>query len=175
MPIVASGGLPAERAGPLPLWRHAQGVGTLPGAMRSGRRRIPWLLVRVAIYLAAIVVLLLLRGQVDWKHLRRGLTTPPASDGILALAGWEAAPELLASVVDLHRKDYPALQVEVQHGGSAQALEALANGRADVAIVSRPPLAQEQALFTKVRGDTAEWTPFALGALVVLRSADAQW
>lgn len=141
--------------------------------MPEGRRRIPWLLVRVAIYLAAILVLLLLRGQVDWKHMRQRLSSPPVSDGVLALAGRTVAPELLDCVLDLHRRDYPQLKLDLQEGGSAQALEALANRRAEVAVSSRRPLAHEQALFAKGRGDTAEWSPFAVCALVVLRSAQA--
>jgi ABC-type phosphate transport system substrate-binding protein len=141
--------------------------------MPGERRRIPWLLVRVAIYLAAILVLLLLRGQVDWKRMRQRLSNPPVSDGVLTLAGRDVAPELLHSVVDLHRRDYPQLQVDLQAGGSTVALEALLNRRVEVAVSSRPPLRHEQALFAQGRGDTAEWSPFAVSALVLLQSVQA--
>jgi len=49
----------------------------------------------------------------------------------------------------------------------------VANRRADLAFLSRPPAPDEQARIRDARGDTALWYPVALGAVEVLRNPGA--
>ncbi len=133
---------------------------------RSGNAR---LLVRIAIYLLVIAVIFLLRGGLDWRYLLRQMGGAADADTTLTLAGGDLAPELLQRVIDHYRRDYPRIDIQIQGGGSSHALEALVNGRADVAFLNRQPSPQEQELFLTVVGDTVLWYPIALGSIVLLR------
>jgi len=129
--------------------------------------------VRVAIYVTALVLFIALRGRVDWGQLARNVSTAPhAADSTLTLAGADAAPLLVDTMVRRYTDDYPSLSIARMPGTTAQALEDLLRRRADVAFLSRPPSAADQQAFRKATGDTAVWYPVALGALLVVGAPD---
>ncbi len=133
-------------------------------------------LIRVAVYLGVIAVLYVWRGAPDLRRVAREMAGGGSPDTTLTLAGAELAPGLVARLVENYRRDYPRLAVTVEGGGTARALEALANGRADAAFLSRPPTAAEQALFRAATGDTALYYAIALGGilLAVASAADVE-
>lgn len=132
-------------------------------------RRRTWFYVRVAIYLAVVAALLLSRGEVSWRRLFSGLKTDaPAT---LTIGGRSLAPQLIDRLVLQYRQDYPQLEIRIAAGGTNQALEAVANGLADVAFLSRPPTAAEQRTLLQVRNDTLLVEPVAVGAIEVLAGA----
>jgi len=137
---------------------------------RSGNVR---LLVRVAIYLLVITVIFIVRGGFDWRHLLQQVGSTANADTTLTLAGGDLAPELLQRVIAHYQRDYPRIDIQIQGGGSSHALEALVNGRADVAFLNRQPSTQEQELFQVVDGDAILWYPIALGSIILLRSESA--
>jgi len=135
------------------------------------RARIFGLHGRVAIYTLIIILLLVIRGGIDWQEVKERLAPSPPAVTSLSLAGLDLAPQLIPRLVARYRQDYPDLAIEFQGGGTAHALEALVNRRADVAFLCRPPTAEEQRVFFAADGDTALWFPVALGGIAVLRGA----
>jgi len=133
---------------------------------RSGNTR---LLVRVAIYLVVVAVLYHVRGGVDWRHFMHRIPGFATADSTFILAGSDLAPELVRHLKAHYRRDYPELDIRIQDGGSSHALEALVNGRADVAFLNRQPSPREQELFRSVDGDTALWYPIALGGILLIQ------
>ena len=137
--------------------------------MGKWRARIFGLHGRVAIYVLVIILLLIIRGGIDWRGVKERLSPSPPEITSLSLAGFDLAPQLIPRLVARYRQDYPDLAIDFQSGGTAHALEALVNRRADVAFLWRPPLPEEQRAFLAAAGDTALWFPIALGGIAVLR------
>lgn len=137
------------------------------------QRRRTWFLIRLAIYVAVIAVLYAVRGTPDWQAIRQFATGRTAVDSLLTIAGADLAPWLVEPLVEHYRRDYPALAVRMNPGGTYQALEDLMNRRADVAFLYRPPTAAEQALLRQIDGDTAVVVPVAIGAVTLISSARA--
>lgn len=130
-------------------------------------RRRTWFLVRLAIYIAVIATLALVRGGVGWRRIAGALSTDHGHPA-LVIAGRDLAPELVDVLVSKYRLDYPDLEVTVRGGGTNQALQDLINGRADVALLYRMPGEDERRLFRAADGDTAIVVPVALGGIALL-------
>jgi len=135
------------------------------------QRRRTWFLIRLAIYVAVVAVLYAVRGAPDWQAIRQFATGRTAGDSLLTIAGADLAPWLVEPLVEHYRRDYPALAVRMNPGGTNQALEDLMNRRADVAFLYRPPTAAEQAQLRQIDGDTAVVVPVAIGAVTLISSA----
>lgn len=132
-----------------------------------------WLKARVTVYIGIVAILLLSRvGGCSFPRLGFPRTGAAGPAQALLISGGDLAPALIARLVSNYRRDYPKLAVEVRPGGTAQGLEDLANRRADVAFLSRPPAAAEQQLIRNAGQDTLLWFPMALGSLVLLRGAE---
>jgi ABC-type phosphate transport system substrate-binding protein len=138
----------------------------------SSRRRT-WFLVRLAIYVAVVAVLYVVRGEPDWRAVGRLLGGARDGPAELIVAGSDLAPRLIPPLLDHYRRDYPDLTVNLTGGGTNQALEDLLNRRADVAFLLRPPTAEEQAQLRAVDGDTAVVVAIAIGGLAVVTAAGA--
>ncbi len=127
----------------------------------------PRVLVRIAVYLAVIAVLFVVRG-------RRDPSPPPdgraPADPALIVAGASLAPRLVPAWSAAWARDYPT-PVTAQPGGTTHALEALLSGRADVALLTRPPTADENAFLPGAPEDTLPCYPVAYAALLVLQRA----
>jgi DNA-binding transcriptional LysR family regulator len=132
-------------------------------------RGLPSLLFRLLLYVTAIAILFF-KFTPDSKNLLRLPGFAPR-DTTLTLAGADLAPDLVRMLADQHQVDYPKLRIDLEDGGTAGALEALANGRADVAFLNRPPTAPEQAVIRAARRDTVLWAPVATGGLVLVAPA----
>ncbi len=130
-------------------------------------RRRTWFLVRMAIYVAVIATLALVRGGVGWRRIAGTLGADHGHPS-LVIAGRDLAPALVDELVGKYRLDYPDLEVTVHGGGTNQALQDLINGRADVALLYRMPDADEVQLFRAADGDTAIVVPVAMGGIVLL-------
>lgn len=137
--------------------------------MASKRRT--WFLVRVAVYVAVIIGILLVRGGLDWRSALRPLRGAPTGEAVVTVSGRDLAPELLDRLLAFYRQDYPQAQLVAAGGGTYHALEDLANGRADVALLYRRPTAAEQDLLRATAGDTALVFPVAVAAAVLLAGA----
>jgi phosphate transport system substrate-binding protein len=134
-------------------------------------KRRSWFLVRVAVYVAAIAILFIVRGGVGLKSLRRVLDTTAAADSALVIGGRDLAPDLVDRLLTGYQRDYPRLKVALTVGGTNQALEDLLNRRTQVAFLYRPPTRPEQEALRKIDGDTAVVVPVAVGGLQVLTAA----
>jgi ABC-type phosphate transport system substrate-binding protein len=134
--------------------------------MASSRRRT-WFLVRLAVYVAVVATLALVKGGVGWRRIAGALKADHAHPS-LVIAGRDLAPELVDVLVGKYRLDYPDLELTVRGGGTNQALQDLINGRADVAFLYRRPDADEMRLFRAADGDTAIVVPVAMGGIVLL-------
>ncbi len=134
--------------------------------MASSRRRT-WFLVRLAVYVAVVATLALVKGGVGWRRIAGALKADHAHPS-LVIAGRDLAPELVDVLVGKYRLDYPDLELTVRGGGTNQALQDLINGRADVAFLYRRPTADEMRLFQAADGDTAIVVPVAMGGIVLL-------
>ncbi len=142
------------------------------GAGAAPRLRGPRLtvIVRLFIYAAAAIVFFVLRSGVDSKLFSRPPTATVARDTMLVLSGADVAPLLIDTITRRYNQDYPQMRIDVRPGSTAQALQDLADVRADAAFLARPPSAVEQGLFTRATGDTALWFPVSLGAVLVVAS-----
>lgn len=133
--------------------------------MKTTRAFSPRVLVRIGIYLAVIAVLFVVRS-------RREPAPPPEgsarADSALVVAGASLAPRLLPAWSTGWARDYPT-PVTARTGGTNHALEALLSGRADVALLTRPPSADENALLPGAPEDTLSCYPVAYAALLVLQ------
>lgn len=130
--------------------------------------RLVWLLFRIVVYLGIVVALFLTRGAGHRSGWSGWLPAFPGRDSSLAIGGQDLAPGLVRQLVAEYRRDYPQLRIDLAGGGTAQGLEALANARADVAFLIRPPAPREQELLRSAGRDTLLWFPVALGGIVVL-------
>jgi DNA-binding transcriptional LysR family regulator len=128
---------------------------------------------RVTVYIAVLALLFLLRGPLGVDRLLSRIPSESDSPRTLIVAGADLAPTLMPSLLAAYRREYPKLDISTTGGGSAQALEALINRQADVALLSRSPSGDEQALFRAADEDTALWFPVALGGIVVLAPVGA--
>jgi ABC-type phosphate transport system substrate-binding protein len=127
--------------------------------------------VRVWIYVAAILAILLFR----LTHGSRPLLPSPAPKqvnvGALTIAGLDLAPVLIPRLVEEYRALYPGIDLRVHSGGTRQALQELANHEAAVAFLNRLPTPEERRAISAVT-DTVETYPVALGGIEVLCSAE---
>jgi phosphate transport system substrate-binding protein len=88
-------------------------------------------------------------------------------DRTLELSGTSLAPGLVAALVEEYAMRYPKIRIESRGGGTAHALEDLANGRSDIAFMSRPVADDELRVFL-ARGDSVTVYPVALGGIAVV-------
>lgn len=136
-------------------------------------RRRMWLLIRIAVYLAVILGIMLYRGGVPFKRFRSALRSAGNEHPTLVLAGRDLAPPLVEKLAAEYRRDYPKLQVTVLPGGTYRALDQLLARETDVAFLMRAPTAAEQDLFRQADGDTAVTAAIALGGLALLAGSEA--
>jgi len=132
-----------------------------------------WLLIRITVYLAVILGIILYRGGIPWRQFRAALEGAHAEHPTLTLIGRDLAPPLVERLATEYQRDYPALTVDLLPGGTNQALEALLAREADVAFLLRTPTAREQDLFRQADGDTAVVVAIGVGGLVLLAGAEA--
>ncbi len=85
----------------------------------------------------------------------------------MVLAGLDLAPGLIPRLADEYHKLYPEVAFRVNRGGTKHALQDLINREADVAFLSRPLTADEEAIVHSV-GDSTLSYPIALGGIAVL-------
>ncbi|MFN0152719.1 MAG: PstS family phosphate ABC transporter substrate-binding protein [bacterium] len=90
-----------------------------------------------------------------------------SSDGQIVLSGADNAPSLVIETIAQFKTQYPKIDMSMTGGGTITALEDLLNGRADVAILSRPPTAREEEIALG-RGDSLLVFPVALGGISIL-------
>ena len=135
--------------------------------MEPSRRRPSRLFVRVAFYAAVVAVVFLIRGQSAQRGVGFRLSTESDTVKTITLVGLELAPELVPALVRIPA-EFPGLHVHAQDGGTARALEALANRRAAVGLMYRPPTRDEQAIVMSAVNDSVLYFPVALGGIVVL-------
>ena len=115
----------------------------VPGGppVRAGRpslgRRI--LHVRIWIYVAAILVLLVMRMSPGFRSRFHRASLQTSSSRVLTLAGMDLAPVLIPRLVAEYRNLYPNLDLRLHSGGTRQALQELANRQADLAFLNRLP------------------------------------
>jgi ABC-type phosphate transport system substrate-binding protein len=138
----------------------------------TSRRRL-WFLIRIAVYLAVIVGLILARGGVPWRQFKTALKGAGNQHPTLTLVGRDLAPPLVERLATEYQRDYPALTVDLLPGGTNHALDALLGREADVAFLLRPPTAAEQELFRQADGDTAVVVAIGVGGLVLLAGTEA--
>ena len=136
-------------------------------------KRLLRLQVRVAVYVAVIAALFLVRGGMDWDRLLSRVPSTATPDSTLSLTGIDLAPELVDRILAHYRRDYPRVRITAAGGGTNRALEELANRRTDVAFLARPPSPDEQRLFRSAGGDTALWFPIALGGIAFLQARNS--
>src|SRR4030095_12222225 len=124
--------------------------------MEDSRHRPKWLLVRVAFYLLVVVVVIVLRGPA----LRTGgvgfrFSTESDTVKTITLAGVELAPELVPRIISDYTWGSSGLHVNTIEGGTARALEAMANHRAAVGLMYRKPNPDERAIMMSAVKDSA--------------------
>jgi ABC-type phosphate transport system substrate-binding protein len=137
--------------------------------MEDSRHRPKWLFVRIAFYLLVVVVVIVLRGPA----LRTGGTgfrfsTESDTVRTITLAGLELAPELVPRIIDDYTFGSPGMHVNAIEGGTARALEAMANRRAVVGLMYRPPNREERAIMLAAVKDSVLYFPIALGGIEIL-------
>lgn len=137
--------------------------------MEDSRRRPRWLFVRIAFYLLVVVVVIVLRGPA----LRTGGTgfrfsTESDTVKTITLAGVELAPELVPRIISDYEFSFPKLHVNAIEGGTARALEAMANHRAQVGLMYRPPSREERSIMLSAVRDSVLCFPIALGGIEIL-------
>jgi ABC-type phosphate transport system substrate-binding protein len=121
--------------------------------------------------LLLVVVVFLLRGPgLKGGGGSLGFRLPAESDTVktIALAGLELAPELIPRMISHYQLRVPELRVNAENGGTAHALEALANGRAAVGMLLRPPTREEKSIVLSAISDSVLYFPVALGGIEVL-------
>ena len=111
----------------------------------------------------------LLRGP-DLKRSGGPLRFSTESDTVrtITLAGRELAPELIPQLVARYHEAFPHLRVNLVDGGTVRALEAMANQRAAVGLLYRPPTREEKAIVYSAVRDSVLYFPVALGGIAVL-------
>lgn len=132
-----------------------------------------WLLIRIAVYLAVILGLLLYKGGVPWRRFLMAWRSAGNEHPTLVLAGRDVAPPLVETLASDYRRDYPQLAVTVLPGGTYRALDMLLARECDVAFLLRRPSPAEQALFREADRDTAVVQDLAVGGLALVAGAAA--
>jgi ABC-type phosphate transport system substrate-binding protein len=137
--------------------------------MEDSRHRPKWLFVRVAFYLLVVVVVIVLRGPV-LKTGGTGFRFSSESDTVktITLSGIELAPELVPRIISDYTWASPGMHVNTIEGGTARALEAMANRRAAVGLMYRPPNREERAIMLSAVKDSVLCFPIALGGIEIL-------
>ncbi len=132
-----------------------------------------WLLIRIAVYLAVILGLLLYKGGVPWRRFLMAWRSAGNEHPTLVLAGRDVAPPLVETLASDYRRDYPQLAVTVLPGGTYRALDMLLARECDVAFLLRGPSPAEQALFREADRDTAVVQDLAVGGLALVAGSAA--
>lgn len=127
----------------------------------------PRILIRVAVYLAVIAALFLVRSRGNGSFPFPSAPASAPAESTLVVAGASLAPELLREWTAGWGRNYPT-RIVAEPGGTSGALEALLEGRAGVALLVRAPTREEEALRGVAHGDTIPCYPVAFGALRVL-------
>jgi ABC-type phosphate transport system substrate-binding protein len=137
--------------------------------MEASRHRPKWLIVRVAFYLLVVVVVIVLRGPA-LRHSGSGFRFSTESDTVrtITLAGVELAPELVPQIIDDYTFGAPGMHVRTIEGGTARALEAMANHRAEVGLMYRTPSREERSIMLSAVKDSVLCFPIALGGIEIL-------
>ncbi|MFN8547921.1 MAG: substrate-binding domain-containing protein [Candidatus Eisenbacteria bacterium] len=139
---------------------------------KSPLGRLLRLRIRILVYAVIIFALLLIRLVPGVRqHLPHPGKWQLEAKGFI-LTGADLAPALTEKLLADYRERYPEVEVTVRSGGTAQGLEALINKQADVALLNRRPMPDEQSLFRRTLGDTVESWPIALGGIVLLARAE---
>jgi ABC-type phosphate transport system substrate-binding protein len=84
------------------------------------------------------------------------------------MAGVELAPELVPQLIDDYKVSAPDMHVNVIEGGTARALEAMANRRAVVGLLYRTPTPEERSIMLAAVKDSVLCFPIALGGIEIL-------
>jgi ABC-type phosphate transport system substrate-binding protein len=115
-----------------------------------------------------MAVVFIWRGQSVQRGV--GFRFPTESDTVktITLTGRELAPVLMAKLVSNYERQYRDLHVQAEDGGTTRALEALANGKAAVGLLYRPPTDIEQKIIYGAVDDSVVCFPVALGGVVLL-------
>jgi ABC-type phosphate transport system substrate-binding protein len=135
----------------------------------SPRHRPKWFFVRIAFYLLVVVVVIVLRGPA----LRTGgsgfrFSTESDTVKTITLAGVDLAPELMPRIISDYTWASPGLHVNTLEGGTARALEAMANHRAQVGLLYRLPNRDERSILLSAVKDSVLCFPIALGGIEIL-------
>lgn len=77
-------------------------------------------------------------------HKSAGTATSQELRGKLSIAGADALQPLMQIWADEFMKLHPALQIDVSNGGTGKGLDLLEEGKADLAMVSRKLIAEEE-------------------------------
>jgi ABC-type phosphate transport system substrate-binding protein len=136
--------------------------------METSRRRPTRLFIRVAFYVLVMAVVFIIRGQQVQRGLGLRLSNESDTVTTITLVGRELAPVMVPRLVSNYQREYPRLHVNVEDGGTVRALEALANRKAAVGLLYRPPTRAEQAIIRSAVNDSVLYFPVALGGIVVL-------
>jgi ABC-type phosphate transport system substrate-binding protein len=120
-----------------------------------------------------MMVVFVLRGQQAQRGIGFRLANESDTVTTITLVGRELAPNVVTRMVANYRREYPHLHVLVEDGGSVRALEAIANRRAGVGLLYRPPTGEEQKLIKQAVGDTVVYYPIALGGIAAV--ANESW
>jgi ABC-type phosphate transport system substrate-binding protein len=123
---------------------------------------------RALLYIVAIAAL------AAWKlwptmqgEIKKVQNVQKASEGAIVISGSDNAANLVMESIAQFKSDYPKIEMSMNGGGTISALEDLLNRRADVAILSRPPLPREIEIATG-HGDSLLFFPVALGGISLL-------
>jgi phosphate transport system substrate-binding protein len=123
-----------------------------------------------------ILYLVLIGGLIVWKLWPTVRSSMQEIDGLaedtggrIVIAGLDCAPEFVLQAVAQFKSQYPAVELQMNGGGTVAALEDLLNRKADVAVLSRAPTAREQRIAVE-RGDSLLYFPVALGGISILAS-----
>jgi ABC-type phosphate transport system substrate-binding protein len=125
----------------------------------------------VAFYTLVMAAVFILRGQQERPGL--GIRLPSESDTVttITVAGRELAPDLMPTLIEKYEQIYPKYHVRLEDGGTVRALEALANQRAQVALLYRLPTPEERAAVRSAVRDTVLCFPIALGGVAILANS----
>lgn len=137
--------------------------------MEDSRHRPKWLFVRIAFYLLVVVAVIVLRGS-TLRTGGTGFRFSTESDTVktIVLAGVELAPELVPRLISDYEWASPGLHVNTMEGGTARALEAMANHRAAVGLMYRLPTPDERSIMLAAVKDSVLCFPIALGGIEIL-------
>ncbi len=136
--------------------------------MEAFRRRPSRLFARVAFYTLVMAVVFIWRGQSVQRGLGFRFSTESDTVKTITVMGRELAPALLARLVSYYQRQFPHMSVDLQDGGTVRALEALANKKAAVGLLYRPPTSVEQSIIYAAVDDSVLYFPVALGGVVLL-------